>query len=98
MNPPSIEIYYAQVCGLCHKAMDFFRSRKLPFTAIEVFYDAAKDDWVPGPEVDEMKRRAGDVDFVPQIFINGTTHIAGWRKLEPMIASGEFDKLMSSVE
>jgi glutaredoxin len=42
-----------------------------------------------------MKRRAGNVDFVPQIFINGH-HIPGWRKLEPMIASGEFDRLLEA--
>jgi len=95
MNP-KIEIYYADVCGLCHKAMDFFRSRGLPFTAHEVCWDPAKDDWVSSPVVDEMKSRAGDVDFVPQIFINGTRHIPGWRKLEPMIDSGEFDRLLET--
>lgn len=96
MNTPPIEIYYAEICGLCHKAMDFFRSRHLPFVTHEVHWDSAADDWVDSPTVHEMKRRAGDVDFVPQIFIAGH-HIAGWRKLEPMIASGEFDKLLSQV-
>lgn len=93
---PKIEIYYADVCGLCHKAMNYFRSQNLPFTAHEVHWDAAADTWVPSPVVDEMKSRAGDVDFVPQIFINNTHHIPGWRKLEPMIASGEFDRLLEA--
>lgn len=92
-SKPDIEIYFAEVCGLCHKAMDFFRSRNLPFTSHEVFWDREQDDWVPSPVVEEMKQRAGDVDFVPQIFIKGT-HIPGWKKLEPMIASGEFDRLL----
>lgn len=96
MTEPKIELFYAEVCGLCHKAMDFFRERGLVFTAYEIEYDKEKDDWVPSPTVDEMKRRAGDVDFVPQIFINGT-HIAGWKKLEPMIESGEFDKLLQDT-
>jgi glutaredoxin len=96
MSPPDIEIYYADICGLCHKAMDFFRSRGLPFTAREVHWDAEKDDWVDSPTVREMKQRAGDIDFVPQIFIRGRHHIPGWRKLEPMIASGEFDRLLES--
>lgn len=96
MSQPQIEIYYAEICGLCHKAMDFFRSRNLDFIAHEVFWDAEKDDWVDTPTVLEMKQRSGDVDFVPQIFINTTTHIPGWRKLEPIIDSGEFDKLLNA--
>lgn len=89
---PAIEIYYADVCGLCHKAMDYFRSRSLPFTAYELVWDGAK--FVDSPASREMVRRCGPVDFVPQIFVHGQ-HIAGWRKLEPMIQSGEFDRLLS---
>jgi glutaredoxin len=90
---PDIEIYYAEICGLCHKALDFFRSRGLSFQAREVFW---KDDaFVDTDVAREMFRRCGGtVDFVPQIFINGH-HVAGWRKLEPMIASGEFDRLLT---
>lgn len=88
-----IEIFYAEICGLCHKAMDYFRSRQLPFTAHEVHWDGAR--FVDSPASQEMHRRCGPVDFVPQIFINGH-HVAGWRKLEPMIKSGEFDRLLSS--
>ena len=89
-----IEIYYAQICGLCHQALAYFESRQLPVQAHEVEWDVERDDWVESETVREMKARAGDVDFVPQIFINGTTHIAGWRQLEPMIESGEFDRLL----
>lgn len=91
---PKIEIYYAEVCGLCHKALNYLRSRNLPLVTHEVHWDSERDDWVPSPVVDEMKQRAGDVDFVPQIFINDALHISGWRKLEPMIASGEFDRIL----
>ncbi|HMP71703.1 MAG TPA: glutaredoxin domain-containing protein [Kiritimatiellia bacterium] len=92
-NPslPTIEIYYADICGLCHQAMDYFRRRGLPFAAKEVHWDG--EDFLPGPHRDEMVQRCGPVDFVPQIFINGH-HIPGWRKLEPMIASGELDQLL----
>lgn len=93
-----IEIYYAEVCGLCHKAMDYFRSRDLPFTAYEVIWDGEADAFVDDEHSRAMKQRAGDVDFVPQIFINETTHVPGWRKLEPMIDSGEFDQLLGSSE
>jgi len=89
--PPAIEIYYADICGLCHKAMHYFRSRNLAFTAHEVHWDGGK--FVDSPASREMARRCGPVDFVPQIFVNGH-HVAGWRKLEPMIQSGEFDRLL----
>jgi len=94
MKKPEIEIFYADICGLCHKAMDYFRSRNLPFTTYEVFWDG--DHFRESPAQQEMVRRCGDVDFVPQIFINGT-HIPGWRKLEPMIHSGELDRILQST-
>ena len=93
MKTPHIEIFYADICGLCHKAMDYFRSRNLAFTAHEVFWDG--EQFRDSPEKRDMVARCGDVDFVPQIFVNGT-HIPGWRKLEPMIQSGEFDRLLQS--
>jgi len=42
-----------------------------------------------------MKKRCGNVDFVPQMFINGT-HVPGWKTLEPMITSGEIETLLST--
>ena len=96
MTAPRIEIYYAEICGLCHKAMDFFRARGLPFQPYEVKWDAAADAFVDDAHARDMHRRCGKtVDFVPQIFVNGH-HIAGWRKLEPMIQSGEFDRLLNA--
>jgi len=95
MSKPKIEIYYAEVCGLCHKAMDYFRSRDLEFTAHEIGYDKEKDEWLPSENLEELVERIGPFDFVPQIFVNGT-HIAGWKKLEPMIESGAFDALLKS--
>jgi glutaredoxin-related protein len=76
--------------------MDFFRSRELEFTAYEVEWDAEADAFVDGENTRAMMRRCGeDMDFVPQIFINGT-HIAGWRTLEPMIESGALDALVEA--
>lgn len=94
MHHPHIEIYYAEVCGLCHQAMDYFRSRNLPFNAHEVQWDPAADAFVDSPVRQVMfDQCGGPVDFVPQIFINGH-HIPGWRRLEPMIQSGELDRLL----
>jgi len=93
MKTPSIEIYYADICGLCHKAMDYFRSRGLAFTAHEVHWNG--EAFVDSENSRAMHRRCGrPVDFVPQIFVNGR-HIPGWRTLEPMIHSGEFDRLLA---
>lgn len=92
---PRIEIFYAQVCGLCHKAMDYFRGRGLVFHAREVHWDAQADAFVDSENTRAMYEQCGRrVDFVPQIFINGR-HIPGWRTLEPMIQSGELDRLLS---
>ena len=89
-----VDIYYASVCGLCTKALEFFRSRGVTFTAYAVEWDDAKQEFVDSENTRAMHRRCGKiVDFVPQMFI-GDTHIAGWRKLEPMIASGEIDALI----
>jgi glutaredoxin len=89
-----VEIYYASICSLCTKAIEFFRSRGVTFTAYSVGFDREKDCFIDSPNTAEMFRRCGKkVDFVPQIFI-GDRHIPGWRALEPMIASGEIDSLL----
>ena len=94
MSKHHIEIYYAEICGLCHQAMDYFRSKGLPFTAHEVFWDEANDAFVDSPVRQALfDRCGGPVDFVPHIFIDGH-HIPGWRRLEPMIESGELDGLL----
>jgi glutaredoxin len=86
-----VEIFYAQMCGLCHKAMDFFREQGVPFIAHEVVWTGS--GWKDTPAARLMRERCGDVDFVPQILIRGK-HIKGWRTLEPMIESGEILKLL----
>ena len=89
-----VDIYYASVCGLCTNALEFLRSRGVSFSAHAVEWDAAADKFVDSENTRAMYRRCGEeVDFVPQIFI-GDRHIPGWRKLEPMIESGEIDDIL----
>jgi glutaredoxin len=93
MKQPHIEIFYADICGLCHKAMAYFRGRGLAFHAYEVHWDEQAEVFVDSEHSRAMRQRCGPVDFVPQIFINGR-HIAGWRKLEPLIQSGELEQML----
>lgn len=94
MTKPRIDVFYAEICGLCHEAMDYFRSRNLAFTKHEVFWDEANEEFTDTETRKEMFHRiGGETDFVPQIFINGT-HVAGWRKLQKHIENGEFEQML----
>ncbi|OGV62662.1 MAG: hypothetical protein A2498_14730 [Lentisphaerae bacterium RIFOXYC12_FULL_60_16] len=84
-----VVIFYAPMCGLCHKAMDYFKERGITYEAVEVRWKG--EDWEDTPNARRMKALCGDVDFVPQILIRGR-HIPGWRNLEPMIESGELEQ------
>ena len=89
-----IDIYYSSACTLCTKAIEFFHQRGVTFTAHAVEWDDAADTFVDSKTARTMFQRCGtEVDFVPQIFID-ERHLGGWRKLEPMIASGEIESLL----
>ena len=94
--PADIEVFYAQMCDLCHKAMDYFDEQGLPYKKYEVQWDSANNSWKDSENARLMYERCGEeVDFVPQIFVNGK-HIKGWTSLGQMIASGAFDELIGS--
>ena len=91
---PTVDIYYARVCGLCTKALEFLRSRGTTFTAFAVEWGGEETGFIDSENTRTMYKRCGEqVDFVPQIFV-GDKHIKGWRELEPMIQSGEIDSLI----
>ncbi len=94
---PRVDIYYASICGLCTKALEFFRSRGVTYTAFAVDWDGENEQFRDSENTRAMYRRCGErVDFVPQMFI-GDTHVRGWRRLEPMIESGEIDALLRTT-
>jgi glutaredoxin len=96
MKKKEIVVFYCSVCGLCTKAIEFLRSRNLDFTAYAVEWDSEKNAFRDSKNTREMFCRCGGtVDFVPQFFIHGI-HVAGWRKLEPLIENGEFDRLLQN--
>lgn len=89
-----VEIYFSKVCKLCTEAIHYFHKRGESFTAYAIDYDKEADEFVDSENTRAMYERCGEkVEFVPQIFIKGK-HIGGWRKLEPMIESGEVDQLL----
>jgi glutaredoxin len=75
-----VVVFYADICPLCHNALNYLRGRDITVDAREVFWDAKADAFIDGENTREMYRRCGKrVDFVPQIFI-GNTHIPGWNR------------------
>ncbi len=86
-----VEIYYAQMCDLCHKAMDYFSEKEIEFESYEVKWKG--EGWLEDDNSREMLRRCGDVDFVPQLFINDQ-HIKGWKTLSALIETGEIENLL----
>lgn len=98
LNMKRIEIYYASVCGLCTKALEFLRGRGVTFTAYAVEWDSEKDAFRDSVNTRKMYLQCGEeVDFVPQLFI-ANKHIKGWRELKPMIESGEIENVLSKAE
>jgi glutaredoxin len=84
------------MCDLCHKAMDYFRERGIPVDAYELKWKG--DGWEDSENARELKRRCGeDVDFVPQIFIDGR-HIPGWKTLSELIETGKIEAWIGTRE
>jgi hypothetical protein len=88
---PRIEIFYSQLCGACHEAMDYFAGRGIPFESYEVTW--RNGDWLDDANGRRFKAHFGTADFVPQIMI-GDRHVKGWKELSALIASGEIDDIL----
>jgi hypothetical protein len=88
---PRIEVYYSQLCGACHEAMDYFGGRGIPYESYEVKW--INGDWDDDDNGRRFKERFGTADFVPQILI-GDLHVKGWKELSALIESGEIEDLL----
>jgi len=82
-----VEIYTADFCGYCHRAIKLLKSRDIKYTQYDVTLDRA------GRQA--MTNRASGRTSVPQIFINDT-HIGGSDELVEIALTGRLDELLDS--
>ena len=83
-----IEIYTTPVCPYCQKAKRLLESKGVAYKEIDITREAASRE--------EMKKRAGGRQSVPQIFI-GARHIGGCDELHMLEAQGALEPLLKEV-
>ena len=84
---PKIEIYTAQMCGYCHRALRLLDSKGVAYKQIDVSMNSTLRD--------EMRSRSGGSKTVPQIFIDGD-HIGGSDDLYALERAGNLDPLLAA--
>ena len=84
---PKVEIYTAQMCGYCHRALRLLDSKGVAYEQIDVSMSSSLRD--------EMRSRSGGGRTVPQIFIDGD-HIGGSDDLYALERAGNLDPLLAA--
>ena len=79
---PRVEIYSTLFCPYCARAKSLLEKKGVAFTNIDVMEDTARRD--------EMVKRSGGRQTVPQIFIDGE-HIGGSDDLYALERAGTLD-------
>ena len=79
---PRVEIYSTLFCPYCARAKSLLEKKGVAFINIDVIEDTSKRD--------EMVRRSGGRQTVPQIFIDGE-HIGGSDDLYALDRAGKLD-------
>lgn len=82
-----VQIYTSMFCGYCARAKHLLKNKGVTFEEIGV-------DMKPDVRA-EMRERAGGVNTVPQIFIDGK-HIGGSDDLQALDDSGGLDPLLNA--
>lgn len=82
-----VTIYTSWMCGFCHRAKALLAGKGVDFDEISV-------DMKPAVRA-EMREKAGGLNTVPQIFIDGA-HYGGCNELLALDASGKLDQLLGS--
>ena len=85
---PSITIYATPTCPYCIAAKRLLNKKNLGFHEIDVTHDSELRN--------EMRKKAGGVNTVPQIWIEDT-HIDGYGDLRAMDRSGDLDKHLQGL-
>lgn len=84
---PKVDIYTAQACGYCSRAMRLLQSKNVDFKQIDVSMSSDLRA--------EMTSRSGGGRTVPQIFI-GDMHVGGCDDLFSLENAGHLDKLLDA--
>ena len=82
-----VEIYTADFCGYCDRAIQLLKSRNIEYTQYDVTLDRACRR--------AMAMRASGRTSVPQIFINDT-HIGGSDELVKIALNGRLNELIAN--
>ena len=81
-----VEIFTAQGCGYCVRALRLLQSKNIEFDHVDVSLDMEKRS--------ALRKRAGGVTSVPQIFIDND-HIGGCNELMQLDRLGHLDKMLA---
>ena len=82
-----VQIYTSMFCGYCARAKQLLQKKGVSFNEIGV-------DMKPDLRA-EMRSKAGGLNSVPQIFINGE-HVGGCDELMALDHNGNLDPLLSA--
>jgi glutaredoxin 3 len=86
-NMPPVIIYTTQLCPYCQMAKQLLERKNVAYSEIDVTGKTALRD--------EMRRKAGGRNSVPQIWI-GTQHVGGCDDLHALERQGRLDALLSA--
>ena len=83
---PPVTIYTTSLCPYCQMAKELLERKQIAFSEIDVTGKATLRD--------EMRRKAGGRNSVPQIWI-GSQHVGGCDDLYALDRQGRLDTLLS---
>ncbi|MGH1353307.1 MAG: glutaredoxin 3 [Methyloligellaceae bacterium] len=84
-NTQPVTIYTTMICPFCLRAKRLLAKKEIEFEEIDVSSPEKRE---------EMQKRAGGRNTVPQIFI-GDRHIGGCDELHLLDAEGKLDELLA---
>ena len=84
---PHITVYSGPSCPYCQRAKMLLQKKGVAFEEIDIRADASRRD--------EMIKRSGGRQTIPQIFI-GDKHIGGCDDLYALDAAGKLDPLLAA--